>query len=333
MTKTVSEKKIGTPPHEDLLSINNLKVYYYTRKGSIKAVNDVTLKIKGGEVFGLAGESGCGKSTLAYTILGLITFPRYVESGSIFFNGKDILKLSKKELQKLRWNEISIITQSAMNALNPVMRIKEQMIDGMLAHGYYTQEKEASDLAAKMLRLVKISDLKLKSYPHELSGGMRQRVTMASAMAMHPKLMIADEPTTALDVVVQKSFLQTMLDLKERLNISILFITHSISILAEISDVIGIMYAGKLVEVASTEDIFYNSKHPYTTGLIASTPSVRGKKKDIKGIPGSPPDLISPPNGCLFHPRCPYAFDKCRVEHPELVDIGGGHQVACYLVK
>ena len=292
----------------------------------------MSFTIKSGKIFGLAGESGCGKSTLAYTILGLIRYPGYVESGSIIFDGRDILKLNKKELQKLRWNEISIITQSAMNALNPVMKIKDQMTDGMLAHGYYTQEKEASKLAAKMLRLVKISDLKLKSYPHELSGGMRQRVTMASAMAMHPKLMIADEPTTALDVVVQKSFLQTMLDLKEEFDISILFITHSISILAEIADVIGIMYAGKLVEIAPTEDIFYNSKHPYTTGLIASTPSVRGKKKELKGIPGSPPDLISPPEGCLFHPRCPYVFDKCHTEHPQLIDVGRDHKVACYLM-
>jgi peptide/nickel transport system ATP-binding protein len=318
--------------HQALLEIKNLKVQYHTRKGSIKAVDDVSLEIKNGEIFGLAGESGCGKSTLAFSILQLVMHPGSIEEGSIIFNGKDVLKFDEKNLREFRWKEVSIITQSAMNALNPVMRIEDQMVDALFAHGYQSR-KEARTLAGETLKLVKIDPSRLRSYPHELSGGMKQRVIMASAMLMHPKLIIADEPTTALDVVVQKDFLQTIKSLKEEFDISVIFISHDLSILAEICDRIGIMYAGKLVEVASTEDIFYNSKHPYTAGLISSTPSVRGPKTMLTGIPGEPPDLISPPNGCRFHPRCTSAIDRCQIEQPELIAIEGSHQVACYLAR
>jgi len=315
--------------NSELLRVENLKAYYKTSKGLVKAVDDVSFSVGRKEVYGIAGESGCGKSTLALAILRLLKPPGYIFGGRVFFDGIDLLKLNEEELRNIRWRHISYIPQGAMNSLNPVMRIEDQMIDAILAHENMSRE-EAKRRCLELLKMVNLPTTCLRMYPHELSGGMKQRVIIAMASALRPKLIIADEPTTALDVVVQRVVLQSLVDLRETLGSSIVMITHDLPILAEVADRIMIMYAGKVVEIGNVFEIFDEPLHPYTKALISAIPSIK-EKKIIKGLSGHPPSLLDPPKGCRFYPRCPYATEKCIYIEPKLNDVGGGRLVACHI--
>ena len=312
-----------------LLDIRNLQVEYLTPHGPVRAVDNVSIAVQSGEVVGLAGESGSGKSTLAHAILRILHPPALITGGEILFSGKDTLTMNMTELEQFRWRSVSIVFQSAMNALNPVMRIRDQLLDVMQCHGI--SKAEANRQAVRLFELVGIDPQRLDAYPHQLSGGMRQRTVIAIALALNPPLLIMDEPTTALDVVVQKDILQQIVHLKERMGFSILFITHDLSLLVEFSTHIAIMYAGEIVEKAPARELFTNPLHPYTVGLMNSFPSIRGEKKKLTGIPGSPPDLISPPGGCRFHPRCPRMMPECPVKAPTNKAVAADHTVACYL--
>jgi peptide/nickel transport system ATP-binding protein len=312
-----------------LLDVRDLRVAYLTTRGPVRAVDGVSFAIRRGEVIGLAGESGSGKSTIAHAILRILHPPALITGGQALFDGDDILDMSDEELNQFRWNRISIVFQSAMNALNPVMKIRDQITDVMLFHG--VTKKDANQGAVELFDLVGIEPRRLDAYPHQLSGGMRQRAVIAIALALNPPLLIMDEPTTALDVVVQKDILQQIAILKEKLGFSILFITHDLSLLVEISDKIAIMYAGEIVEQAPARELFDHPMHPYTKGLMNSFPSITGMKHKLTGIPGSPPDLVDPPSGCRFHPRCPQAMPICAVEGVPGKFISSTHSVVCHL--
>jgi len=279
---------------------------------------------------GLAGESACGKSTLAYSILRLLPANGEIQGGEILLNGKDLVKMDDEGLREVRWKEIAMIFQGAMNALNPTMTVNEQIMEPILAHENVTRE-EAEARALKLLDQVGISDRFFKSFPHELSGGMKQRIMIAMALACEPSFLIADEATTALDVIVQKHLLDLMKHIQEEMNLSMLFISHDLSVIAQTCDRCAIMYAGKIVELADIESIFLRPLHPYTNALIHAFPDIRTGRK-ILGIPGAPPNLIHPPPGCRFHPRCPIAQDICKQIQPDL-EMKHGHLVACHMVK
>jgi peptide/nickel transport system ATP-binding protein len=295
----------------------------------VKAVDGVSFTIKPGEVVGLAGESGSGKSTIAHAILRILHPPAIITGGQVLFENRDILEMEDNELEQFRWKKISIVFQSAMNALNPVMKIRDQITDVMLHHGL--SKAEANQRAVELFDMVGIEPARLDAYPHQLSGGMRQRVVIAIALALKPPLLIMDEPTTALDVVVQKDILEQISLLRQKLGFSILFITHDLSLLVEISTHISIMYAGEIVEKAPAHDLFLNPQHPYTLGLMNSFPSISGVKQKLTGIPGSPPDLVTPPSGCKFHPRCPRAMPVCSQVAPLTRQMTPDHGVACHL--
>jgi peptide/nickel transport system ATP-binding protein len=316
-------------PDKPLLDIQGLRVVYLTVRGPVKAVDGVTFSIKSGDVIGLAGESGSGKSTIAHSILRILHPPALITGGKILYSGRDILEMNDVELEQFRWSQISIVFQSAMNALNPVMRIRDQLTDVMLQHGL--SKSEAIERAKTLIDLVGIEPQRLNAYPHQLSGGMRQRVVIAIALALNPPILIMDEPTTALDVVVQKDILQQIVTLKEKLGFSILFITHDLSLLVEFSTHIAIMYAGEIVEKAPARELFENPLHPYTLGLMNSFPSISGEKQKLLGIPGSPPDLVTPPPACRFHPRCPKVMPVCSQTTPGTKIISVDHSVACHL--
>ncbi|WP_437719732.1 ABC transporter ATP-binding protein [Sorangium sp. So ce861] len=313
-----------------ILSVQDLRVEFITPTGPVCAVDNVSFDIAPGEVLGLAGESGSGKSTVAMAIMRLLRPPAVITGGRVLFAGQDVLSMTEEQLRAFRWRKMALVFQSAMTALNPVLTIGEQIADPIIAHDGVTQA-QAMERAAALLKLVNIDTSRLTSYPHQLSGGMRQRVVIAIAMALKPPFLIMDEPTTALDVVVQKEILQQIADLKDRLGFSILFITHDLSLIAEFSTRIAILYAGKLAETARAKDLFSDPKHPYTQGLLGSFPSVRGPRRKLQGIPGSPPDMRNPPPGCRFHPRCPQAFATCQNELPVLREIAPEHRGACHL--
>ena len=313
-----------------LLEVDSLKVYFSTIRGYVRAVDGVSFEIEKGEAFGLAGESGCGKTTTALSILRLLPSNGEIKGGKILFDGVDIVKLDEETLRKeIRWKRISIVFQGAMNALNPVFTIGDQIVEAILAHEDVTKAKALSR-TKKLLKLVGLSPMLVKRYPHELSGGMKQRVMIAMALACNPDLVIADEPTTALDVIVQAQILNLIKDLRRKLNLSAILISHDLSIIAELCDKVAIMYAGKIVEMGTVYQIFKNPRHPYTRGLIQSFPNIRAPKSEFKSIPGAPPNLLHPPPGCRFHPRCPYAKQVCKEEEPEMVEVEPGHFVACH---
>jgi oligopeptide/dipeptide ABC transporter ATP-binding protein len=305
------------PGSSPVLDIRDLSIVYRTPAGDVRAVDHVNLALGAGEVVGLAGESGSGKSTLAYGACRLLRAPALVTNGSVIYRGRrvsrpaDILKMRPDELRRLRWREIAIVFQSAMNALNPVLNVRDQLLDAIHAHLKMPRD-EANSRAASLLDLVGIPRSRLRSYPHELSGGMRQRVMIAMALAAEPEIIIMDEPTTALDVVVQRDILAQIVELKDTLGFSILFITHDLSLLLELADRIAVMYAGQFVEIATSDEVHREAAHPYTKGLLNSFPSLRGPRRELAGIPGSPPDLRNPPPGCPFAPRCGYARPECR---------------------
>jgi peptide/nickel transport system ATP-binding protein len=349
-----------------LLKVSHLNVDYLAASGTVHAVTDVSFSLRRGEILGLAGESGSGKSTLAYAITRLLRPPALITGGEIRYypgnNGNavadtiregvqgvdainsvptdsnggsiDLLQLSGAKLRKMRWNELAIVFQSAMNALNPVMSIGAQIIDVLRAHRPQMGAEARKQRAIELLQLVGIAPDRLRSYPHELSGGMRQRAIIAIALALSPEILIMDEPTTALDVVVQREILTEIMRLREKLNFAVIFITHDLSLLLELADNVAIMYAGRIVEQASTRDLYLHPCHPYSYGLLNSFPALRGPLRRMSGIPGSPPDLRSVPPSCAFHPRCSFAFSTCRTALPVLQPAQAyhaGQTVACHL--
>jgi len=316
----------------ELLKVENLKMYYETLRGYVRAVDDVSFNLNRGEALGLAGESGCGKTSSALAILRLLPRNGKILGGNVFFEGMDLLKMDDEEFRKkIRWKKISVIFQGAMNALNPVMKIGDQITEAILTHEKVSS-KEALERAEKLLDLVGIGAERVDRYPHELSGGMKQRTMIAMALACNPDLVIADEPTTALDVIIQAQVLKAMVELREKLSLSMLMISHDLSMIAETCDKIAIMYAGKIVEYGNVVDVFKEPLHPYTQKLIKAFPSVIGPKGELTSIAGFPPDLIKPPSGCRFHPRCPYATEKCKREEPKLGSSGKEHYVACHII-
>lgn len=320
-----------------LLEVKNLKTYYYTLRGVVKAADDVSFTLGKGEVLGLAGESGCGKSTVAWSLLGMPPSPGRIAGGHIYLHDDesgetyDIANMSEEELRtKVRWRRISMVFQGAMNALTPVHRVGDQIAEPLILHAGMTKE-EAMNRVVELLNMVGLDDTIALRYPHELSGGQKQRVVIAMALALDPDIVIADEPTTALDVVVQAQILNLMKELQWKKKRSIILITHDLSIIAELADKVAIMYAGKIVEIGPSSEIFNNPQHPYTQLLLKAIPRLRGPIDKLAYIPGTPPDLMSPPPGCRFYPRCPYAMDVCMREEPRMVEVGKDHYVACWL--
>jgi peptide/nickel transport system ATP-binding protein len=315
-----------------LLEVNDLTMHYQTMRGWVQAVDDISFALEEKQALGLAGESGCGKTSAALSILKLLPWNAKIMEGSINLEGKNILKLSEAEFrQQIRWKKVSMIFQGAMNALHPTYTVGHQIAEAILKHEKVTRE-EALQRAGKLIELVGMESSKTQRYPHELSGGMKQRAVTAMALACNPVLVIADEPTTALDVIVQAQVLKVMKELRSRLAVSMIVISHDLSLIAETCDHTAIMYAGKIVEKGSTVQIYKEPLHPYTAKLISAFPSVLGPKMELSSIHGFPPDLLNPPTGCRFHPRCEYAMEICRRKEPELMEVqSGGHRVACFL--
>jgi oligopeptide/dipeptide ABC transporter ATP-binding protein len=326
------------PPGDAVIDVRGLRVEYATPQGPLQAVRGVDLTLRRGQVLGIAGESGSGKSTLAYAIARLLRAPGRVVGGQVLYRPRaggsawvDVLKLSPEELRRFRWERLSLVFQAAMNSLNPVLTIRSQLVDTLATHRPETAPAARLERAAELLELVGIDRGRLSAYPHQLSGGQRQRVMIAMALALDPEVVIMDEPTTALDVVVQREILSRLVRLRERLGITVVFITHDLSLLAEIADTIAVMYAGQVVEHGPARSLTRSPSHPYTAALLASFPSLHGRRRDLHGIRGVPPDLRMLPAGCPFHPRCPEAVAACAERVPLLAPAGGGRQVACLL--
>jgi len=338
VTAVVQESTTVRARRAGLLEIRRLVVEYGAGERPARAVDGVDLAIGEGEIVGLAGESGCGKTTVANAVMQLLRPPARIVGGSILFEGEDLVGKSAEQLRRYRWRNVSMVLQSAMNALNPVMRVGDQFVDAMRAHERIDRRR-ALLRAGELLELVGIDRRRARSYPHELSGGMRQRVIIAMALALNPQLIVMDEPTTALDVVVQREILQQVEALKREFGFAVLFITHDLSLLLEFADRIAIMYAGEIVEAAPAERLAASPQHPYTQGLLASFPPLTGTWTRLTGIPGSPPDLRDRPAGCRFNPRCPHCrpddydlYVRQTTERPKLRVVARAHEVACHLV-
>jgi len=322
--------------NNNLLEVKDLKVSFRTYAGEVQAVRGVTFNLKKGEVLAIVGESGCGKSVTAQTLMRLIpTPPSYIKSGSVIFDGKkDITKLSNREMEKIRGSEMGMIFQDPMTSLNPTMKIGEQITEGLIKHQSLSK-KAATERAIEILKLVGINspEGRIHQYPHELSGGMRQRVMIAIALACSPKLLIADEPTTALDVTIQAQIIDLMKKISVETDSSIILITHDLGVVADMAQRVVVMYAGKIVEQGTVDEIFYNPEHPYTWGLLRSVPRLDTKAdEELIPIPGTPPDLFAPPKGCAFAARCPYAMSICLEEDPEHTTLSDTHSSACWLL-
>ena len=315
---------------DPILQVRDLRVYYHTPLGPVKAVDGVSFSLKVGERFGLVGESGSGKSTIALTLLRLHKPPARIEGGQILLDGKDMVALSDAEVRLMRLATVALIAQGAMNSLNPVTRIREQMVDGLQDHG---EQLSSSELTARVRELLERVGLKpevAQMFPHELSGGMKQRVVIAIAISLRPKVIVADEPTSALDVVVQMQVMETLRKVQQELGAAVILVGHDMGLMAQFVDRLGVMYAGKLVEISPVHDIFATPLHPYSALLIASLPSLSVKSK-LQGIPGLPPSLLNRAGGCPFYARCPKAMDVCLAEEPPLREIQPGRWVACHL--
>ncbi|MFJ8822128.1 ABC transporter ATP-binding protein [Streptomyces sp. NPDC102467] len=306
---------------DPLLTVTDLTVVYDTARGPVTAVDHAEFTVRQGEFTAVVGESGCGKSTLMFAVTGLLNAPARIAGGAVRFRGENLVTLSERELNALRWRDFSVVLQSAMNALNPVATLAAQYKDAMAAHGTYTKE-EIRARSAEVLDLVGIDPVHLRSYPHQLSGGMRQRAMIAMALLLTPDLVVMDEPTSALDVVAQRSLMVQIKELQQLLGFAVVFVTHDMSLVSHFSDQLLVMYAGQVVEAGPTRTVFDHPSHPYSRGLLEAFPSIRGPRVPLKGIPGSPPDLAAPPAGCRFHPRCPLVHDPCRDTEPALYDIG-----------
>lgn len=321
-----STPRIDTPA---LLEVRGLSVYYHTSRGPVKAVEDVSFDIRAHERLGLVGESGSGKSTIALALLRMIRPPGRIERGEVLLDGIDLLRLSDEQMRAMRLNKIALVAQGAMNSLNPVVKIKPQLIDGMKDHDLGLTDKQMEARVPELLDSVGLRKDVANMYPHELSGGMKQRVCIAIAISLRPKLIIADEPTSALDVVVQRQVMDTLLKVQEDLGASILLIGHDMGLMAQVADRVGIMYAGQFSEVSQSADLFRDPLHPYSQLLINSLPSLE-HKGTLKGIPGLPPSLLNRPAGCAFRQRCPVAFEPCAVADPPLREVRPNRLVACY---
>ena len=337
MTALVEESKhVPQSDRQTLLELRQLSVAY----GDVRAVDGIDLTVTAGEILGLAGESGCGKSTVANAVMQILRPPAHIAGGSILFRGDDVVARRTEELRRYRWQNVSMVFQSAMNALNPVMRVGDQFLDMMRAHERISR-RDALRRAGELLDLVGIDARRTRAYPHQLSGGMRQRVVIAMALALEPELVIMDEPTTALDVVVQREILQQVQDLQRERGFAVLFITHDLSLLFEFAHRVAIMYAGEIVEQGPADHLRERARHPYTLGLMRSFPPLTGPISRMTGIPGAPPNLASPPAGCRFNPRCPNCdpaadralFDLQTSVRPQLCEVEVGHAVACHLVE
>jgi oligopeptide/dipeptide ABC transporter ATP-binding protein len=320
-----------TDTREALLQIKDLEVQYATRAGLVKAVDRVDLEVQRGETLGLVGESGCGKSTLGFSILRLIREPGEIAGGQVVFDGEDLLQKTEQEMIHIRGRRIAMIFQDPMTCLNPLQRIDDHYIETVRTHERGVSAKEARQRAAELVDKLGIIAGRLTDYPHQLSGGMRQRVMIGLALALNSDLIIADEPTTSLDVLVEAQILELMKGLKRDFNLTMILITHNMGIVAELADRIAVMYAGKLVEVAEAVALYDKPLHPYTQGLLKSIPNIRLDQQELETMPGSPPDLIEPPAGCRFHPRCPHVMDKCSTIEPPMTEVENGHRAACWL--
>ena len=325
--KARTSQRVENPP---VLEVHNLCVYYHTSRGPVKAAENVSFDIRAHERLGLVGESGSGKSTIALALLRMIRPPGRIESGQVILDGVDLLRLSAEQMRAMRLSKVALVAQGAMNSLNPVVKIKPQIVDGMKDHDLGLSDKAMDARVVELLDSVGLRKEVANMYPHELSGGMKQRVCIAIAISLRPKLIIADEPTSALDVVVQRQVMDTLLKVQEDLGASILLIGHDMGLMAQVADRVGIMYAGQFAEVSQSADLFPDPLHPYSQLLIKSLPSIE-RKGELKGIPGLPPSLLERPIGCAFRPRCPFAFDRCAVEEPLLREIRPNRQVACHL--
>ena len=313
-----------------VLEVNDLTMHYQTRKGPVYAVDGVSFTLGRGEALGLVGESGCGKTSIAISLLRLLPENAEIIGGEIKINGTDIVPLNEREVNKLRWSEISMVFQAAMNSLNPVYKVGDQIIEALEQHRSDMTDEEMKARVLELFELVGLDPIMAERYPHQFSGGMRQRAVIAMALSCGPDLIVADEPTTALDVIVQDSLLKEMRQFQDQLGMAMIYISHDIGVIAEVSERIGVMYAGRLAEMGSADKIFHDPIHPYTMALMHSFPSIVGEKTELVLLPGEPPDLLNPPTGCRFHPRCPYATDICQEEQPEFKEHAPDQYAACW---
>ena len=315
-----------------VLEVEHLTTNYKTMRGWVKACEDVNFQVEKGEAMGLVGESGCGKTTVALSLLKLLPAAGRIRKGRILFNGKDLVKMNDNQIRKIRWKGIAIVFQGAMNALNPVFKISDQITEAIKIHEPGVSRGGATERVEALLEMVGIDKSRANNYPHEFSGGMRQRALIAMALAANPEVLVADEPGTALDVVVQAQILKLLRELKDKLNLSMVFISHDLSIVAETCEKLAIMYAGQIVEYGDTKSVFAKPLHPYTQGLLGAFPSIKGPRKKLISIPGQPPDLLDPPTGCRFNPRCPYVMDICKKVEPMLLPVDQSNHLAhCHL--
>jgi oligopeptide/dipeptide ABC transporter ATP-binding protein len=321
-------------PKDILYSIKDLTVEYKTRAGPIRAVDNVSFDIFRGEILGLVGESGCGKSTLGKALMRLHTGPAQITGGELWFDGRDLMTLSDREMTDLRGAEIGMVFQDPMTSLNPVQRIMEHLTETIQTHEPETSDEDAEARAEELVERLGIRRERLSEYPHQMSGGMRQRVMISLALALNSKLVIADEPTTSLDVIVEYKFLDLLHELRDEFGLTIVIITHNIGVIAEIADRVAVMYAGKIVEMADVFGCFGEPKHPYTQGLLRSVPNIKLDGGELYKMEGAPPNLLRPPAGCRFHPRCPQVMDICRIEEPAFKPVDEGDQLAaCWLYQ
>lgn len=315
---------------ENILEVSDLTMHYTVKEGEVMAVDDVSFTLGKGEALGLVGESGCGKTSVAMSLIRLLADNAEIKKGSIVLDGTDLVPLAEEEMRTHRWSDVSMVFQGAMNAWNPVYKVGDQIWEAMQTHFPQMTESEARERIAELFRLVGLNPAMMDRYPHEFSGGMRQRAIIAMALSCNPKVIIADEPTTALDVIVQDQILKELKRIQQELGMSIIYISHDVAVIAEVSDRIGVMYAGKLVELGPTDEVFPRPRHPYAYLLLASTPSVKGPRRRLAPLEGEPPNLLHPPTGCRFHPRCPFATEECVTDEPPYTEVDEGHIVACW---
>ena len=315
---------------EPLLKFDDFTMHYTTKAGPVQAVDGVSFSLMPGQSLGLVGESGCGKTSIAMSVMRQLANNAVIKGGRIMFGGRDIYEMGPEDFRQILWKEVSMVFQAAMNALNPVYTVGNQIIEAIVTHEPNTTEAEARSRVEELFALVGIPKERMDHYPHEYSGGMKQRAVIAMALACKPSLIIADEPTTALDVIVQDKILREMEEIRRKANMAMIYISHDVSVIAEVSDVVAVMYAGKLVEWGTAEDVFKRPRHPYTYGLMHAYPSILGERRELTTIGGEPPNLMDPPKGCRFHPRCPRASSVCSAREPMLSELRAGHAIACH---